>query len=224
MAHKLHQIGFNPDKIINIPYGVPMNEFRPVEKDFNDVFRFLSVGRFVPKKSPLNTVKAFEHCADHNPNVALTMIGDGPLFEQAACYIEKSKHKDKIRLEGAQPQAIVREALDKAHVFVQHSVTSEKKDTEGWPVAIAEACACALPVVATAHAGIKDQIVHGETGYLVPEGSFIGMGEYMLQFSRNADLCRRMGKQGRQYMEKYGDFRLQAEKLKTVLTASYSDG
>lgn len=217
MVGELTRIGFGPEKIFNIPYGVPIEDFRPAPKAFGPVFRFLMVGRLVPKKSPLNALKAFEQCADHNDTVELTVIGDGPLFEETARYVQHSRHKEKINMRGAQPQAVVKELLGKAHVFIQHSVTAASKDTEGWPVAIAEACASGLPVVSTLHAGIKRQIVHGETGFLVPEGDFHAMGRYMLELSRDAAMCERMGRLGRQHMEKNGNFEIQAGRLAAVL-------
>ena len=43
-----------------------------------------AVGRFVPKKSPLNTIRAFAASESHAKGATLTMIGDGPLHEAAS--------------------------------------------------------------------------------------------------------------------------------------------
>lgn len=70
-------------------------------------------------------------------------------------------------------------------------------DSEGTPVAILEACASGLPVVATRHAGIKDVILHGETGFLIEEGDVHGVAEYMVQLLEDPELAERLGRSGR---------------------------
>ncbi|MBK6754974.1 MAG: glycosyltransferase [Flavobacteriales bacterium] len=49
---------------------------------------------------------------------------------------------------------------------MQHSIATAKNDREGTPVAVLEAMASALPVVATRHAGIADAIEDGRSGLL----------------------------------------------------------
>jgi len=66
------------------------------------------------------------------------------------------------------------EFLDEAllcHLFLSPSVTAADGDTEGGaPVAIIEAAATGLPVVASLHADIPEVIRDGETGWLVKDG------------------------------------------------------
>jgi glycosyltransferase involved in cell wall biosynthesis len=109
-----------------------------------------------------------------------------------------------------------------AHVFLQHSVTAQDGNTEGWPVGIAEACATGLPVVSTQHAGIPEQIIHGKTGFLVPEHDIERMGKHMLQLSQNLALCRSMGHAGRVHMQEHGDINRQIEKLSLLLNKAIS--
>jgi len=71
-------------------------------------------------------------------------------------------------------------------------------------VAVLEACAVGLPVIATQHAGIKDVIVHGETGFLVEEKDVDSMANYMLRIAKDNELAQKFGKQGRlRIREKY---------------------
>ncbi|MFP3867397.1 MAG: glycosyltransferase, partial [Desulfobacteraceae bacterium] len=74
-------------------------------------------------------------------------------------------------------------------------------DSEGTPVAVLEAGACGLPVVATHHGGIKDSVVHGETGFLVDEGDIVGMAAYMLKLAQEPELAATMGRRGREHIK-----------------------
>jgi glycosyltransferase involved in cell wall biosynthesis len=53
-----------------------------------------------------------------------------------------------------------------------------------------------LPVVSTRHAGIKDVVLEGLTGYLVDEGDYEGMAEHMITLAKNNTLAAQMGNQG----------------------------
>jgi glycosyltransferase involved in cell wall biosynthesis len=65
------------------------------------------------------------------------------------------------------------------------------------PVAVLEASASSLPVVATKHAGITEAVVDGQTGYLVAEYDVRDMAEKMLTLAEEPELAARMGKAGR---------------------------
>jgi glycosyltransferase involved in cell wall biosynthesis len=90
--------------------------------------------------------------------------------------------------------------MRRARAFVQHSVRTSYGDSEGTPVAVLEAGASGLPVVSTRHAGIKDVVIEGETGFLVDEGDIEGMAAHMLTLARDADLAGRMGRRAREHV------------------------
>ncbi len=69
---------------------------------------------------------------------------------------------------------------------------------ESWGLAITEAMACGLPVVASAVGGIPDQVFDGENGFLVAPGEVEPMAERITRLLRNAELRQQMGKRGLQ--------------------------
>ena len=77
-------------------------------------------------------------------------------------------------------------------------LVAESGDSEGTPVAIMEASAAALPVIATLHAGIPDVILDGVTGILVPERDIDKMAEAMRLILSNKAFARSMGEAGRE--------------------------
>lgn len=57
-----------------------------------------------------------------------------------------------------------------------------------------EAGAAGLPVAATRHAGIKDVVVDGETGFLVAEGDIAAMADRMIRLATDPGLAARLGR------------------------------
>ena len=68
---------------------------------------------------------------------------------------------------------------------------------EGFSNSILEYMAAALPVVATDVGGAREVIIDGETGYLVPSGDDVEMGEHIISLLREPERARLMGQRGR---------------------------
>ncbi len=162
---------------------------------------FVAVGRFVDKKAPHLTVLAFKKVAEACPDARLIMVGDGEL-QEACKQLTKALHMaDIVEFTGARPHTEVAALMRKVRGFVLHSVTTSDDDMEGTPVSVLEAGAAGLPVVSTRHAGIKDVVIHGETGFLVDEGDIEAMAAYVLQLVRDPDLAARLGQRARQHID-----------------------
>lgn len=154
-----------------VPSGVNTDLFVPAEKRPGS---FLAVGRFVEKKRPDITVRAFCQVAEHMPHATLELVGNGPMLETCKAIVKDANLTDRIIFHGAQPHDVVREKLMNSEVFLQHSVRAENGNTEGLPTAIQEAMSCGMAVVSTRHAGIPEAVIEGENGYLVAEGDLQG--------------------------------------------------
>src|ERR1700755_310018 len=121
------------------------------------------------------------------------MVGVGPLFDETKTLITQLGLNDSITLLGAQNQQQIKDLLKESRCFVQHSVTAADGDMEGTPVTILEAGSSGLAIVSTLHAGIKEAVVNGETGYLVPEHDIEGMAHYMKLIAADVNLAVTLG-------------------------------
>ena len=74
-----------------------------------------------------------------------------------------------VTLHGGLPQEEVARHLVRANCYVQPSIIARNKKMEGIPVAIMEAMAAKLPVIATNISGISEIVIHNRTGLLVEE-------------------------------------------------------
>lgn len=217
MKQAMIDLGCDAEKLHVIPCGVPITDFPLADQQQQQPCHFVAVGRFVDKKAPQLVVKAFEHCAQYVPEVKLTMIGDGPLLNQTISLAQASQYRDQINILGRQAIDVVSATMQSAGCFVQHSVTADSGDQEGWPVAVAEAASTGLPVIATRHAGIPEQVIDGKTGYLVDEFDWQSMGERMVRVAQDANWRKLSGLAGRAHIEKHGSFEGSAIKLNELI-------
>jgi glycosyltransferase involved in cell wall biosynthesis len=157
-----------------VPSGVNTDLFLPGPKRPQS---FVAVGRFIPKKRPDITIRAFLSATRDHPAARLDMIGGGELLETCRALVAAAGAADRVRLLGERPHAEVRALLSGAEVFLQHSVTGRDGDTEGLPTSIQEAMACGTVVVSTRHAGIPDAVDEGRTGFMVAEGDEAGFAD-----------------------------------------------
>jgi glycosyltransferase involved in cell wall biosynthesis len=134
--------------------------WREKERFDRNAILFTCVGRLEPQKNPLLLVQAF--AALNNPRIHLIMLGEGSLREQLAVYIREHGLERRVHLLGKRNE--VPECLAASDVFVLSS------NWEGNPLAVMEAMAAGLPVVATAVGGVPELVESGQQGILVPPG------------------------------------------------------
>lgn len=199
MLEALVQLGAPQDKLILNPYGVNTDKFVTADVA-HSAPNFLSVGRFVEKKAPISVVEAFADVVKKVNTAHLWMVGAGPLFEQTKQFSRRLNLSDKITFTGVLSSGEVQQLMLKMRCFVQHSVTAADGDMEGTPNTILEASASGLPVVSTFHAGIKQAVIDGITGYLVPEHAIKTMAEKMIYLAEDATEAARLGAAGRKHI------------------------
>ncbi|HEX8135955.1 MAG TPA: glycosyltransferase [Pyrinomonadaceae bacterium] len=219
MQRQLIGLGAPPEKVHYNPCVADCREFEVGDASARPPV-FLAVGRFVEKKAPQITLKAFAKVHRACPEARLRMIGDGPLFEQCRRLASELGIEGAVTLLGAQSHEAVREEMQRARCFVQHSVEAPNGDCEGTPVGILEAGASGLPVVSTRHAGIPDVVVEEGTGLLVDEHDVEGMAAQMLRLAQDAALAGQLGWEARRHVEKHFSQEQSLERLWTIIESA----
>jgi len=192
----LINLGLDAAKIHVIPYGVDVPA-TPLNRTEQETVRCLTAGRMVAKTAPILTLDAFRRAALAFTKLHLDYVGAGELLPAAQQFVRAFNLHDQVTLHGGQSSEYVHELMEKADVFLQHSMTDpDTGDEEGLPVAILEAMACGMPVVSTRHTGIPEAVLDGITGYLVNEGDSIAMADCLVTLARDAELRFQMGAAG----------------------------
>lgn len=197
IAGKLIEIGCPEDKIVYSPCA-PDNRFLEIQPTFRERKSFVAIGRFVDKKAPYYTILAIKKVAEKYPDIRLYFGGDGELFYLCENLVRYFKLEKNVHLLGViKPEKFV-QILTNVSGFLQHSITSANGDMEGTPVAVLEASAAGVPVIATRHGGIIDVIKENETGLLVDEHDVDGMVEQIIKLIENPDLRNQLGRNGKE--------------------------
>lgn len=85
-----------------------------------------------------------------------------------------------------------------ARHWADASVYVQPSRREGLPLAVVEAMATGLPVVASAVGGIGEVVEHGVTGLLVPPEDPEALARALVELLGDPQRCRRMGEEGRE--------------------------
>ncbi|TDX00054.1 glycosyltransferase [Dinghuibacter silviterrae] len=216
MRRQLLTLGCDPERLV-------LNHYGPGEFFFDVVNRyrpgcFVSVGRFVEKKAPSLTIEAFGKIRERFPDAILTMVGDGPLLEQCRGRVRELQMEDHVVFAGVLSPAALLPLFEEAIAFVQHSRVAPDGDSEGTPVAVLEAGAGGLPVVATRHAGIPDVVIDGLTGFLVEEGDVEAMAIAMGALADDPSLARQMGTAARKRIREHFTLERHIQEINKYIT------
>lgn len=201
MKENMLALGCPQEKIVMAVYG-PDPIFFNIRPHYEQP-QLIAVGRFVEKKGHALTIAAFKKVVNIYPAAKLVMVGDGELL--ASCKkmaIDLGLDKN-IEFAGVRSREEIQLLFKTSIAFVQHSITATNGDSEGTPVAILEAQASALPVIATRHAGIPDVVVHNQTGLLSEEHDVEAMASNMIRILQEAQLAKTFGEKARENIKQH---------------------
>lgn len=208
-----------PERLIQvIPNGIPLDRFGPNEGARARVRKELGIGEgaFV-----VGTVGRVEAVKNHKLFVAsmarlvredthAVIVGGGSLLEEVRAAIPEAA-RPFVHLTG--PRRDVADVLAAFDVFTLTSTT------EGLPLAVPEAMATELPVVATA-VGSLPTIVPKDTGILVASGDEAGLAGAYGRLRDNPRARKEMAKAARAFAHA----RFSLEKMVDAYEAIYRDG
>lgn len=216
MEARLLQLGAPAEKVVYNCYGIDVDHFVPGRPDLAPP-HFLAVGRFAEKKAPHLTIRAFRRVLEQRPEARLTMVGQGKLWSHCMQLVHELGMEGKVDICGVKrPEEIV-SLLHRSRAFVQHSVVTATNDHEGTPLAVLEAMATGVPVIATRHAGIADVVEHEGRGLLCAEHDTDTMAANMVRVIDEPGLALAMGQAGREYTATAHRVEVQVAALQRIL-------
>jgi len=161
-AVELTKFGAHLDKIRTIPNAVNTDLFKPSkERDENSL---IWVGRMVPEKGLTYLIKALTIVVKEYSlkDISLRLVGDGPQLSVLLRMVRKFDLNKHVRFLGSRSRKEVASTLARSSLFVFPSLR------EGMPLSVLEAMSCGLPVIGSKVIGLKNLVVDGYNGLLVP--------------------------------------------------------
>ncbi|WP_404381877.1 glycosyltransferase [Knoellia locipacati] len=155
----------------------------------------LTVANLRRNKDYPNLLRAARLALDRDPRLRFAAVGQGPLVSEVAEMHESLGLGDRFLLLGFRRD--VHDLMAASDVFTLSSAH------EGLPVAVMEAFANGLPVVATSVGGLPQQVEDGVQGLLVPPGDAEALAAALTTVAGDAELRRRMGQAARERSTAY---------------------
>jgi len=122
----------------------------------------IQVGNLIPSKRVDVTIRAFAKLLENNPQMELTIIGQGPLRGELEALCDQLGVSASVHFLGQLPNAEVFHQMCRSGIFVMAS------KPEGFGIVYLEAMAAGCVVVGTEGEGIADIVENGKNGFLVP--------------------------------------------------------
>jgi glycosyltransferase involved in cell wall biosynthesis len=160
-----------------------------------------TVATLKEQKGHCYLIEAMAHLTRQHPEMHALFIGDGELRAPLQAQVEALDLGDHIHFLGNRKD--VPALLASSDLFVLPSLW------EGLPMALLEAMATGLPIVATKVSGTVQVVIPGESGILVPPGDVQSLAQAIDQLAADPMRAQAMGKAAKQRIER--DFSAQKQ-------------
>jgi glycosyltransferase involved in cell wall biosynthesis len=218
-AVKVRRTGAAPERIHVIRNAVSLEKFTGPDPRYHRELQGLfpkprrclvgAAGRLSPEKAIHLLIEAAADVVRRDPEVGFVLFGEGPLRSELTRLIRKHRLQDHVILPGFRSN--LEQYLPHFDVFALSSLT------EGLPVAVLEAFAANVPVVATAVGGVPEVIEDGVSGWLVPPGDAAALANALMEALGDRDRRRAMGHRGRQRVQSQFTFAAQSEQYQRLI-------
>jgi len=163
-----------------------------------------TIARFDPVKAVDALVAAFARMARERPSARLALVGDGSESARLRALARTLRIQDRVSFAGGMPEA--------ARLLSALDVYASASRREGLPLALLEAMACGLPVVATRAPGHVDVVADGDTGVLVAQDDLPALARAMGDLLDDPARRAALGEAGRRRAEdRFGVERMASE-------------
>jgi len=220
-ARTLQRSGCPKDKIAVQRLGVDVDTipFFAREKTPGEL-NLLQIASVRGKKGHIYTIKSFVEALESCPNMHLTFVGtdDEGLKGELETVIHKGQVENKVTFLDWIDFSNLHAFIQDYHVFIHPSCYSATRDCEGGaPIVLLDAQATGMPVIATTHCDIPDEVIHNETGLLTPERDVEGLVDSIRYFYElDANGYRTFSVNARQHVSNNFDCKKNALKLKKI--------
>ena len=213
----LRELGLDPlaEQVRLVPLGTDPEQFRPGVDGRAVRARYklngaddpsvwvLTVARLEPYKGVDTAIRAVAQCRRDGLKVGYLVVGSGKNRAQLVRLAGELGVAGVVRFIGNVPDAELPALYNAAAAYVGVSRRADGSRVEGFGVALAEASACGLPVIAGQSGGLAEAVQDGETGLVVDPDDPEAVAAAIRRLLDDQLLARRLGQGGRKAIETY---------------------
>jgi len=177
-------------------------------------------GQWVPGKGINELLEAWDVVQAEMPDAELLLAGGPALWknvdgvaqaDECGERVRQAESQGRLRCVGAIPRNRMPEFWNSMDVMVMPSLC------ESFGLVVLEAMACGIPVVSTSAGGLKEIVVDGETGLLVPPGDAHALSVALRKMLADESLRRRLARGALRRAQAFSLERRSIELLQLVL-------
>ena len=165
----------------------------PTERSRTPLFIYL--GRLKKYKRVDIVIRAFAGL--QLPEATFEIAGTGDYRARLELLVNSLKLAERVKFLGFITED------EKIHLLRRAWASTLASPKEGWGISNLEAAACATPVIAANSPGIRESVIDGETGFLVPPDDVSAMTAAMRGIVESPALVSSLGAAGRRYAEAF---------------------
>jgi phosphatidylinositol alpha-1,6-mannosyltransferase len=209
----LRELGLDPqaERVKVVPLGTDPEHFRPGvdSREVRARYRLngerwaLTVARLEPYKGVDTALRAVARVRKEGIDLHYVVVGAGKQRGAYRQLAESLKIANAVRFVGSVPDADLPALYNTAEVYLGVSRKEQRARVEGFGVALAEAAACGVPVIAGRSGGLAEAVQDGETGLVVDPEDSDAVVAALDRVLGDQLLARRLGQAGRKAVETY---------------------
>ncbi len=201
------------DKFKIIRCGINPEQFSFREPS-DQVKKLVYVGRLSAEKGVPVLFESLAQLKQQGYHFELTLLGDGEDRQRLESSAEQFQLTDSVIFKGFVDQKTIADTLNASDIFVLPSFA------EGIPVALMEAMAMGVPVIATYVGGVTELVIDKVTGQVVYPSDKNGLANAIAYYLDNPDACKTIAHNARQKVVEEFNIDDQVDKLAKLLAAN----
>lgn len=191
------------NKVLTIYNGIASTEFGEYSQDVSRApFGFTpddqvvgTVARLIPGKGLNTLLEAMSLVTNIMPRVHLVVVGDGPERSRLEQYSQGLGLRQKVQFLGWRDD--VPKLMGGWDCFTLPSLS------EGFNLSVLEAMASRLPVVVSDLPALREAVVPGRGGLMIPPGSALELAAALLQVLKAPEKAKAMGEYNRERVDAF---------------------
>jgi len=207
----LRELGLDSqaERVKVVPLGTDPEQFRPGldTRDVRARYRLtdqawvVTVAQLEPHKGVDTGLRAIAQLRREGVEVGYLVIGSGKQREAYRRLAADLDVADAVRFTGNVPDADLAALYNCGIAYLGLSRRSGRTSVEGFGLALAEAGACGLPVIAARSGGLAEAVQEGESGFVVEPDEPAAAAAALKRVLSDQLLARRLGQGARKSVE-----------------------